>query len=51
MIALLKGTADACSMLIKSFLVASVVYGDCKEAFLNVIVLGQNIVLGSSITC
>ena len=37
MIALLKGTADACNMLMESFVVASVVCDDCKEAFLKVI--------------
>ena len=43
MIALLKGIADACNMLMKSFVVARVVCGDCKEAFLKVI-LDENII-------
>ena len=37
MIALLKGIADACNMLMESFVVASIVCCDCKEAFLKVI--------------
>ena len=44
MIVLLKGTADACNMLMESFVVASVIYGDCKETFLKII-LDENIIL------
>ena len=43
MIALLESTADACNMLIESFVVANVVCGDCKEAFFKVI-LDENII-------
>ena len=43
MIALLKGTVDACNMLMKSFVVASVVCDDCKETILKVI-LDENII-------
>ena len=43
MIALLKSTANVCNMLMESFVVANIVCGDCKEAFLKVI-LDENII-------
>ena len=43
MVTLLKGTADACNMLMKSFVVANVVCGDYKELFLKII-LDENVV-------
>ena len=43
MIALLKRTADACDMLIESFVVTSIVCDNCKKMFLKVI-LDENII-------